>query len=152
VPLSVTVLEAFSFVCAERTFVIPVSAVEALAEIEPAQVMLAPDPGARASVLRLFQHRGASVPLFRLSSLLGFASEPRRSAKAILLRREDELLAFEVDRMLGQQEIVVRPLLDPLVTVEGVLGSTDLGDGRPTLVLDPLRLVQRAYRAEVHAT
>jgi len=152
VPLSVTVLEAFSFVCAERTFVIPVSAVEALAEIDPAQVMQTPNPGDRVSVLRVLRHRGASVPLFRLSSLLGFAWEPTRNTKAILLRREDELLAFEVDRMLGQQEIVVRPLTDPLVTVEGVTGSTDLGDGRPTLVLDPLLLVQRASRAEVHAT
>ncbi|MEO8179603.1 MAG: chemotaxis protein CheW [Deltaproteobacteria bacterium] len=152
VPLSVTVLDAFSFVCAERTFVIPVSAVEALAEIEPGKVLSSPNPAARAATLRLFQHRGASVPLFRLSSLLGFASEPPRSAKAILLRREDELLAFEVDRMLGQQEIVVRPLTDPLVTVEGVTGSTDLGDGRPTLVLDPLLLVQRASRVEARAT
>jgi two-component system chemotaxis sensor kinase CheA len=143
VPLSVTVLEAFSFSCAERTFVIPVSAVEALAEIEPEHVTPAPNPGAQASYARLLAHRGASVPLFRLSALLGMPEQAGARAKAILVRREDELFAFEVDRMLGQQEIVVRPLRDPLVTVEGVTGSTDLGDGRPTLVLDPLLLLQR---------
>jgi two-component system chemotaxis sensor kinase CheA len=148
VPLSVTVLEAFSFVCSERTFVIPVSAVEALAEIDPQSVSAAPNPGARASAVRLFKHRGASVPLFALGSLLGLTPEARSSSKAILLRRESELFAFEVDRMLGQQEIVVRPLTDPLVTVEGVTGSTDLGDGRPTLMLDPLLLMQRAGQAE----
>ena len=38
--------------------------------------------------------------------------------------------------MIGKQEIAVRALKDPLVTVPGVSGSTDLGDGRPTLVLD----------------
>ena len=38
--------------------------------------------------------------------------------------------------MLGQQEVVVRPLEDPLVKVAGISGTTDLGDGRPTLVLD----------------
>ena len=42
--------------------------------------------------------------------------------------------------MLGQQEIVVRPLEDPLVKVTGVSGVTDLGDGKPTLVLDLLAL------------
>ena len=42
--------------------------------------------------------------------------------------------------MLGQQEVVVRPLEDVLVRVPGVTGSTDLGDGRPTLVLDLLSL------------
>jgi two-component system chemotaxis sensor kinase CheA len=65
------------------------------------------------------------------------------------VRREDELFAFQVDRMLGQQEIVVRPLKDPLVTVEGVTGSTDLGDGRPTLVIDPLQLMRRQSAREV---
>jgi two-component system chemotaxis sensor kinase CheA len=135
-------------VCSERTFVIPVTAVEALAEIEPQSVTAAPNPGARASAVRLLKHRGASVPLFALGSLLGLAPEARSSSKAILLRRESELFAFEVDRMLGQQEIVVRPLTDPLVTVEGVTGSTDLGDGRPTLMLDPLLLMQRAGQPE----
>ncbi|HLM74998.1 MAG TPA: chemotaxis protein CheW [Polyangiaceae bacterium] len=42
--------------------------------------------------------------------------------------------------MMGQQEIVVRPLEDPLVRVTGVPGVTDLGDGKPTLVLDLLAL------------
>jgi two-component system chemotaxis sensor kinase CheA len=32
--------------------------------------------------------------------------------------------------------VVVRPLEDPLGRVPGVTGATDLGDGRPTLVLD----------------
>ena len=56
--------------------------------------------------------------------------------KALLVRRNHEPIAFGVDRMLGQQEVVVRPLEDPLVHVPGVAGATDLGDGQPTLVLD----------------
>ena len=56
--------------------------------------------------------------------------------KALLVRRGAEVVAFSVDRMLGSQEVVVRPLVDPLSRAAGVAGSTDLGDGRPTLVLD----------------
>jgi two-component system chemotaxis sensor kinase CheA len=41
---------------------------------------------------------------------------------------------------LGQQEAVVRPLIDPLVQAPGVAGATDLGDGRPTIVLDLVAL------------
>ena len=54
----------------------------------------------------------------------------------------DELAASQpgMDRlmaeMLGKQEAVVRPLDDYLVRVVGMAGATDLGDGRPTLVLD----------------
>ena len=49
--------------------------------------------------------------------------------------------------MLGQQEVVVRPLEDALVRVTGVSGTTDLGDGRPTLVLDLAALGDRLCAA-----
>ena len=49
-------------------------------------------------------------------------------------------IAFAVDRMLGQQEVVIRPINDVLVRAPGVSGATDLGDGRPTLVLDLVAL------------
>lgn len=45
-----------------------------------------------------------------------------------------------MDRLLGQREAVIRPLTDPLVKVAGVSGATDLGDGKPTLVLDLIAL------------
>jgi two-component system chemotaxis sensor kinase CheA len=57
-------------------------------------------------------------------------------AKALIVRQRGEPVAFAVDRLLGQQEIVLRTLEDPLVRVPGVAGATDLGDGQPTLVLD----------------
>ena len=56
--------------------------------------------------------------------------------KALVVHQNGGAVAFGVDRMLGQQEAVVRPLDDILVRVPGVTGATDLGDGRPTLVLD----------------
>jgi two-component system chemotaxis sensor kinase CheA len=51
-----------------------------------------------------------------------------------------ELVTYAVERVLGQQEIVVRPLADPLVSSAAISGSTDLGDGRATIVLDLLAL------------
>jgi two-component system, chemotaxis family, sensor kinase CheA len=63
------------------------------------------------------------------------------------VRRQGEPFAFAIDRMFGQQEVVVRPLEDPLVKVVGVSGATDLGDGRPTLVLDLLGLAGDSGRS-----
>ena len=39
-----------------------------------------------------------------------------------------------------QREIVVRALADALVKVDGIVGATDLGDGKAVLILDPQRL------------
>ncbi len=57
-----------------------------------------------------------------------------------MVRRNGEPIAFAVDRMLGRQEVVVRPIKDVLAQAPGVAGATDLGDGRPTLVLDLVEL------------
>jgi two-component system chemotaxis sensor kinase CheA len=49
-----------------------------------------------------------------------------------------------VDRIIGQREIVVRAMTDPLVQVPGVAGATELGDGHPVLILDAAALVRSA--------
>ena len=51
-------------------------------------------------------------------------------------------LGIAVDRIIGQREIVVRTMVDPLVRVEGVSGATDLGDGHVVLILDPSMLAR----------
>ncbi len=141
VPLSVTIVDALTFLCGGETFVVPVSAVDDLAELEGDRVVDTPEPGKSGSGhVRLFQHRGAAIPLYPLAAMLGVGANENDRAKVIVTRHGSELVGFQVDRMLGKQEIAVRPLTDPLAVSAGVAGSTDLGDGRPTLVLDLLGL------------
>lgn len=148
VPLSLTIVDALAFECGAERFVVPVSSVESLVELDASAIVAAPRParGAGAGVdaeVRLLRRKASRpVPLVRLDALLGATPAPGDRKKAILVGRDGEACAFEVDRMLGQQEVVVRPLADPLVEVSGVAGSTDLGDGRPTLVLDLLALAR----------
>ena len=68
--------------------------------------------------------------------------------KALVIRRNGEAIAFAVDKMLGRQEVVVRPIDDPLARAPGIAGATDLGDGRPTLVLDLVELGARIASRE----
>jgi two-component system chemotaxis sensor kinase CheA len=53
------------------------------------------------------------------------------------------LLAEEV---LGQREIVVSALRDPLIQVAGISGATELGDGKPVLILDGAALTSGSVR------
>lgn len=158
VPLSITILDVFSFRCAGRVFVVPVSAVDDFAELDPSRVHRTPGVGNERTA-QLLSHRSATIPLFRLSTLLGLprgradpadpvdpADPAAYGTKAIIVRRNAEVFGFEVDRLIGQQEVVVRPLQDPLVKVVGIAGSTDLGDGQATLVLDLHALAQNVSR------
>jgi two-component system chemotaxis sensor kinase CheA len=93
----------------------------------------------------MIERRGETIPLVDLDRALGSGGRREPALRALVVRRDGEAMAFGIDRMLGQQEVVVRPLADPLLRVPGVSGATDLGDGRPTLVLDLLALRGRAF-------
>jgi two-component system chemotaxis sensor kinase CheA len=152
VPLTVSILDVFTFECGEHRFVVPVGAVDDLVEVDATQVMGTPGRAQRTQRFRLLKYRGATVPLIKLSELLGLGATSSERTKAIVVRRSHQAFAFEVDRMVGQQEVVVRPLTDPLAVVAGVAGSTDLGTGQPTLVLDLVALMDKASNGETGAT
>ena len=93
----------------------------------------------------MLERRGQAIPLVSLERLLGRSNGQEELTpgvplaarpKALIARQRGTPVAFAVDRLMGQQEIVLRTLEDPLVRVPGVAGATDLGDGVPTLVLD----------------
>ena len=141
IPLTVSILDAFTVQCGEQRFAIPVSIVEEIVEIDPRAVVRGPGRGG-AEGTALIERRGETIPLVDLARVLDGAAAPRREAlQALVVRRGAEPVAFGLERVLAQQETVVRPLVDPLVQVPGIAGSTDLGDGRPTLVLDLVVMV-----------
>jgi two-component system chemotaxis sensor kinase CheA len=136
VPVTIAVVDAFAFRCGAQRYLAPVATVEELIEVAAHDVVAppsAPDAAVRSGLLR---RRGAVLQFIELIEALGGPRREGRSPKAIVVRRDDRHVAFGVDSMQGHHEIVVRPVTDPLVSARGVMGASDLGDGRPTLVLD----------------
>ena len=59
----------------------------------------------------------------------------------IILELEERTICLLVDRLLGEQEIVVKPIPQYIKKVQGLSGCTQLGDGSIALILDPAGLV-----------
>jgi two-component system chemotaxis sensor kinase CheA len=141
VPLTISIVDAFTMECHDQRFVVPVSMVEEILEVDGAAVRYGPsrvvDDGAHAGVLR---RRGETIPLVDLASVLRLRTGGAHGRQAMLVRFGGEPIAFGMNRVIGQQEAVVRPLIDPLVQAPGIAGATDLGDGKPTVVLDLVAL------------
>ena len=132
VPLTISIVDAFTFECAGQRFVVPVTMIEEILELEPAKLVRGPT----TSDTRIFERRGEAIPVVPLATIFGLVRGGADARKALVVRRNGAATAFAIDRVVGQQEVVVRPLEDPLVRVPGVSGATDLGDGKPTLVVD----------------
>jgi two-component system chemotaxis sensor kinase CheA len=105
--------------------------------------------------------RDRIIPLMHLGELFGISSPVRREETyVVVVGRGEKRLGLAVDRLLGQQDVVIKGL-DSFVSgaAVGVAGATILGDGRVVLVLDVAALfegsrgrgVRRADRASTGA-
>jgi two-component system chemotaxis sensor kinase CheA len=94
-------------------------------------------------------HRAGVLPIIRLSRLLRLPEASRPLLHVLVTGRSSTRIGFAVERVLGQREIVVRPFADQLLSVDGITGATELGDGRPVLIVDPVALTRAATRTPV---
>jgi two-component system chemotaxis sensor kinase CheA len=87
--------------------------------------------------------RDRIVPLVDLAELFGVAARPGDEAYAVIVGRGDKRLGLTVDRLRGQQDVVIKAL-DPAVAdaTIGIAGATILGDGRVMLILDVAALFE----------
>jgi two-component system chemotaxis sensor kinase CheA len=149
IPLTVAILDAFVVECMAQRFAVPVAAVEEIVEIDPSTIITPPrsssDGAGDRAVVRtvgITTRRREALALYTFVNAA--PANPSTSLKALVVRRRGEAIGFIVERVIGQQEVVVRPLVDPLVRVPGIVGATELGDGRATLVLDVASLTAPA--------
>ena len=91
-------------------------------------------------------YRGALLPLVFLRQVFQQPAQPAENLTVLVLGSERGAAGLVVDGVRGQREIVVRPLSDPLLRVPGFSGTTELGDGRPLLILDSLVITQGVVR------
>ncbi|MEO2025883.1 MAG: chemotaxis protein CheA [Fuerstiella sp.] len=99
----------------------------------------------------VYRLRGKLLPLVELGNLLE-VERPEKTmdesgaaaSHLIVLRAGERHFALMVDRIIGTQEIVVKPLGVALETIGIYTGSTIMGDGSVSLILDVLGLGRRA--------
>lgn len=94
-------------------------------------------------VLRL---RGETLPLLRLGKMFASKLQAGEQAgqKVVVLAVGEKRVALLVDRLLGQESTVIKPLASYLHHCSSLAGATISGDGRVRLVLDPAGLLASA--------
>lgn len=89
-------------------------------------------------------------PVVRLNELYNIedaVTEPTEGV-VMLLEAGDRTFGVLADRLLGVQEIVVKPVpayISKVMNTTGISGCTLLGDGSISLILDPQRLHHMIY-------
>lgn len=88
--------------------------------------------------------RGECFPVLRLGKWYGLNEyqESVENGMMLILEVEDKKICIFVDRLIGEQEIVVKPIPSYIKKVKGLSGCTQLGDGSIALILDPGGLIE----------
>jgi two-component system chemotaxis sensor kinase CheA len=94
--------------------------------------------------------RGTSVPLVDLADVLGAVAPPTGAAPlALIMSASGRQIAVICDRVVGEEEAVVKTLGPLLGGVPGYLGAAVRPDGRIALILDPSFVSSRPSRKRV---
>jgi len=131
-PLTLAILDGQLASIGQDTYILPlISIVESL-QIRRENL------SSVAGSAELYRFREEYIPIIRLNSLLGNDGgiDSLEDGLLVVVEAEGQLAGLFVDRLQGQQQVVIKSLETNFQQLEGVSGATILGDGRVALILD----------------
>ena len=138
-PLTLAITDALIASVGGQMFALQQSAVNEVVEIDPKSIKIMENN-------EIVLYRNHVLPLVRLSKVFGYERKESGTLYAFVVGSGSRATALVVDKVLGLREVVVRSLTDPLLDIKGIAGATELGDGRPILILDAMEILSVAAR------
>ena len=143
VPLTLASIQALLFKVGGRLYAVPLSSVLEITRITEKDIH-------RVDQREVIQIREQILTLVRLDRLEKTpALENRKRSFVIVIGSADRRFGLQVDSMVGEEELVVKPLSSDLVSSELVSGASILGDGTVVLILNVPAVVAQLSRAPV---
>ncbi|MDF5712870.1 MAG: hybrid sensor histidine kinase/response regulator, partial [Rhizonema sp. NSF051] len=152
IPLNLTIANLLLCQAGDRTYALFTNEIEQIL-IPQAHQIRAWEGG---KVLQL--GKGADqrlVPIYQLSKILNYfwlpnpilSQPPQHTGEqpimpVIMIHYQDRLIGLEIDQLIGEQELTIRPLGQMIVPPSYIYGGSILADGRLTLVLNIVALIQ----------
>jgi len=138
-PITRSVVRALTFDVFKEPYAIPLSQVNHAIRIDPAQIR-------SIESHEYFQHGDQNIPLIPAQQVLGFEQptfvEPQKFFHVIVLGENNRRYSIMVDRIVGETELVLRPLDHRLGKVPCVSAASITDEGVPILILDPDDLIK----------
>jgi chemosensory pili system protein ChpA (sensor histidine kinase/response regulator) len=142
-PFSLSVTQALLVRAGEATYAIPLLSIELVTRIKEPEFQ-----AYLAGEHIQHQYSDRHYPLHNLGILMGsdhilpFEEVSDRRPPTLLFRSAEASAALQVEAVLGNQEIIVKPVGPQFNAVSGISGATVLGDGRVVVVLELAALVR----------
>lgn len=141
VPLTLAIIQALLFRVGEKTYAVPLTSVVEIARVSRSDVHL-------VDQREVIQLREEVLSLVHLGYLGGKPARPGRMF-VVIITLGDQKFGLVVDRLVGEEELVMKALDDHLVATDLVSGASILGDGTVVLILNLPSVVARLGKIRV---
>ncbi len=145
-PLTLAIIQALLVKASHEIYCIPLSAVLEVVRVKDDEI-------STVNGLEVVRLRDSVLPIARIGSILGGGNHEESSewTYVVVVGLAAQRLGIVVDSMLGQKEVVIKSLGGYLGTVEGIAGSTILGDGQVIMIVDVGELMRLSAQTILHA-
>jgi two-component system chemotaxis sensor kinase CheA len=138
-PLTLAIIRALVVEVSGRVWAVPLNSVLEIVQVQTSELRT-------IERREVFALRGQTVPFVRLSRVFGLPQQSLDKHQVVVVGLAQQRVGLAVDQLLGQQDIVTKPLGGRLREIPGVAGATDLGNRRTVLVLDVASVIEELLR------
>jgi two-component system chemotaxis sensor kinase CheA len=142
-PLTLAIIDGMLIKAGGQMLIVPKGQVLEVIKLEPSQVT---KMTGRRPYLTL---RDQIIPVFNLEEDWGSLNKDEKVEIAMIIRHNENLFAVGITDIIRQQQVVVKPPTKEIMNKQGVMGTTILGDGKPSLIIDLINLYSKRLRQEM---
>ena len=138
IPLTLAIIDGIVMETGNSSFVLETGMIKEFVRVKEDMMIHEPDGDEYIMI------RGECFPVIRLGKWYGMTDyqEAVEDGVMLILEVEERKICLFVDKLIGEQEIVVKPIPSYIKKVKGLSGCTQLGDGSIALILDAAGLVE----------
>jgi two-component system chemotaxis sensor kinase CheA len=141
-PLTLAIIQGLLVRVGTEVYAIPITSVIDSHRIKPSEIKIIDN-------YEVFNVRKDVISLLRLNRLFGIPSDEASGYHyVVVVGSGDKKMGLIVDSLIGEEDVVIKPLKDRYTASPGIAGATILGDGKVSLIIDVSQLLDLGMRSE----
>ncbi|MCL2558291.1 MAG: chemotaxis protein CheA [Treponema sp.] len=142
-PLTLAIIQGLLVRVGTEIYSIPITSVIESLRIKPEDIRTIDN-------YEVFNIRSDVISLLRLNRLFGIKTEENRDYNFIVIvGTAERKMGFMVDSLIGEEDVVIKPLRDQFTNSPGIAGASILGDGSVSLIIDVSQLLELGLKKEM---
>ncbi len=129
-PLTLAIIQALMVELGDEKYAISLGSIQIIEDIPVSDIKY-------VQTKEVVNLRGSVIPIIRLDEVIDIeSSNEEETLTVVIVKKGDRLAGLVVDKLIGQQEIVIKSLGKYISNSKIINGATILGDGEVALILD----------------